>query len=55
MGKWCRVYLPSFNIDDYMYIIKVSQEDDDGNWVCSLALVDYPPSLGEPEEETTNN
>lgn len=55
VGKWCRVYLPSFNIDDYMYIIKVSQEDDDGNWVCSLALVDYPPSLGEPEEETTNN
>lgn len=51
VGKWCRVYLPSFGIDDYMYIIKVSQEDDDGNWVCSLTLADYPPSLGEPKEE----
>ena len=51
VGEWCRVYLPSFDIDDYMYIIKVSQEDDDGNWVCSLTLVDYPPSLGEPKEE----
>ena len=51
VGQWCRVYLPSFGIDDYMYIIKVSQEETDGNWVCGLTLVDYPPSLGEPEEE----
>lgn len=51
VGKWCRVFLPSFGIDDYMYIIKVSQEDDEGNWVCGLTLVDYPPSLGEPEED----
>ena len=52
VGKWCRVYLPSFSIDDYMYIIKVSQEEDeDGNWICGLTLVDYPPSLGEPEED----
>lgn len=47
VGEWCRVYLPSFNIDDYMYITEVSQ-DDDGTWECNLTLVDWPPSFGEP-------
>ncbi len=47
VGEWCRVYLPSFNIDDYMYITKVSQ-DDSGEWNCNLTLVDYPPGFGEP-------
>lgn len=51
VGEWCRVYLPSFHIDDYMYIIRVSQ-DDSGVWECNLTLVDYPPGFGEP---TTNN
>lgn len=51
IGLWIRVYLPSFNIDDYMYLSKVSQDDSDGDWVCNLTLVDYPPSLGEPKEE----
>ena len=60
---WCRVFLPSFNLDEYMYISRISQ-DDDGEWGCSLTLVDYPPGFGEPtsknddknsnqEEETT--
>lgn len=62
-GEWCRVYLPSFNIDDYMYITKVSQEDS-GEWNCNLTLVDYPPGFGEPaktgneegnESEDTND
>lgn len=44
---WVRVYLPSFHIDDYMYISKISQ-DDDGEWTCNLTLVDYPPSFGKP-------
>lgn len=48
-GLWCRVYLPSFNINDYMYITKVSQEDS-GQWDCNLTLVDYPPSFGEPSQ-----
>lgn len=48
-GEWCRVYLPSFNIDDYMYITKVSQEDS-GEWNCNLTLVDYPPGFGEPSK-----
>ena len=47
VGEWCRVYLPSFNIDDYMYISKASQ-DDSGEWNCNLTLVDYPPGFGEP-------
>lgn len=52
-GEWCRVYLPSFNIDDYMYITKVSQDDSgDSEWSCNLTLVDYPPGFGEP---TNNN
>ena len=45
---WCYVYLPSFNIQDYMYITKISQDDPDGNWTCNLTLVDYPPGFGEP-------
>ena len=54
-GVWARVYLPSFFIDDYMYISRASaDEDGSGNWLTSLTLVDYPPSFGtfEEEEET---
>ena len=36
-----------FFIDDYMYITRLSaDEDGTGNWVTSLTLVDYPPSFG---------
>lgn len=55
---WCYVYLPSFNIQDYMYISKISQDDQDGDWNCKLTLVDYPPGFGEPinkENDETNN
>ena len=55
IGQWVRVYLPSFHIDDYMYLSKVSQDDSDGDWVCNLTLVDYPPSLGEPEAKEESN
>lgn len=51
-GEWVRVYLPSFKIDSYMYITKVSQSDN-GWWECNLTLVDYPPDLG--EEPPNNN
>lgn len=51
-GVWTRVYLPSFKIDDYMYIIRSSQDEDgSNNWLSSLTLVDYPPSFGTYEEE----
>lgn len=55
-GLWARVYLPSFYIDDYMYITRMSaDEDGTSNWSTSLTLVDYPPSFGtfEEEEEST--
>lgn len=45
-GQWCRVYIPSYNLDCYMYITKVSQSDSSDDWVCNLKLVDYPPSFG---------
>ena len=51
-GQWCRVYLPSFNLDQYMYITRVSQSDGDSGWECSLSLTDYPPSFGEYQEES---
>ena len=57
VGKWCRVYIPSFKIDDYMYIINMSQDDSASDkWKCNLTLVDYPPSFGEPSTsgEDTN-
>ena len=52
-GIWCRVYLPSFFIDDYMYISKTSNDEDgSNNWNTSITLVDYPPSFGTYEEES---
>lgn len=52
-GIWCRVYLPSYFIDDYMYISKISNDEDgSNNWNTSITLVDYPPSFGAYEEET---
>ena len=48
IGEWCRVYMPSFNLDDYMYISKVSEDTDANEWNANLTLVDYPPGFGEP-------
>lgn len=53
---WCRVYLPSFNINDYMYITKISQdESSSGEWECQLKLTDYPPGFGEPNTQNNNS
>lgn len=59
-GEWCKVYLPSFNLDGFMYITSCSQSNDNGDWTTSLKLVDYPPGWGkyEPpqkEEEETED
>jgi len=51
-GRWVRVYIPSFNIDGYYYISRVSENTSPSQWKASLTLVEYPPSFGEPEEET---
>lgn len=50
-GLWVRVYVPSFNIDDYYYISRVSENSSPSEWKASLSLVPYPPSFGEPKEE----
>ena len=36
-----------------MYITRVSQSDDGGDWNCNLSLADYPPGWGEEQIETT--
>ncbi|MBP5422959.1 MAG: hypothetical protein J6Y78_11015 [Paludibacteraceae bacterium] len=47
VGEWCKVYLPSFNEESIMFISKVNHESSsDSEWITSLTLVDYPPSLG---------
>lgn len=52
MGKWCHVKLPSFNEDSYMFISKCSFESSpDSEFINSLTLVDYPPSLGKPDKK----
>ena len=64
-GEWCKVYMPSFDIDDYMYITMTSQSSEGGEWGTNLTLKDYPPGWGkedltentdseEEEEEDTN-
>lgn len=53
-GLWVRVYVPSFNIDDYYYISRVSENSSPSEWKASLSLVPYPPSFGEPKEEESD-
>ena len=48
-GEWCKVYLPSFKIDGFMYITSVSQSNDNGDWTSNLKLADYPPGWGKYE------
>ena len=57
-GVWARTYIPSLFIDDYMYITKISHEEDGtSNWLTNLTLVDYPPSFvsTDTEEESEEN
>ena len=55
-GMWVRVYLPSYFIDDYMYISKCSNDEDVGYiWNIIITLVDYPHRFGAYVEETTED
>ena len=46
VGEWCKVNIPSFDENSIMFISKVSHDSGaDSEWLCSLTLVDYPPSL----------
>lgn len=53
VGKWVKVIIPSFNENCFMYITRVSQSDDGGDWNCNLSLADYPPGWGEEQIENT--
>ena len=54
-GEWVKVYIPSFNEKGFMYITKVSQSISPSNNQCNLTLSDYPPSLGEPKENSEDD
>lgn len=50
VGAWIRVFLPSFNENCMMFISKANHEASaDGEWITSLTLVDYPPSISKGE------
>ena len=56
VGEWAKVYLPSFNEDTIMFISKVNHESGaDSEWLTSLTLVDYPPSLGSGQSNTPSS
>lgn len=56
VGEWAKVYLPSFNEDTIMFISKVNHESGaDSEWITSLTLVDYPPSLGSGQSNTPSS
>lgn len=53
VGEWCRVHIPKFNEDNIMFISKVNHESSsDSEWLTSLTLVDFPPSLGSGQSNT---
>ena len=54
-GEWCKVYIPRFDIDGYMYISRASQTSDGGEWSVNLTLVDYPPGWGKEEIEDNSD
>lgn len=50
-GRWCYLQLDSFDIADYYYIHRVSQNMNNGEWKASINLKPYPASFGKPKEE----
>lgn len=52
VGEWCKIYLPTLNEYTDMYITKVDNSNDSGSeWLTSLTLMDYAPSLSQLDEE----
>lgn len=55
VGAWIRTYIPSFGEDGMFFISKAQQEASaDSEWITSLTLVDYPPSLSKGESNTSS-
>ena len=49
-GEWALVQIPSFEINDYMYITKTDNTlTSNDEWVTSITLTDYPPSISKGE------
>jgi hypothetical protein len=56
IGRWCYVYLPSFEIEEYYYISRVSSNMSPNEWKTSLTLVPYPPKVeNDVKEESEEN
>lgn len=56
VGEWCKVYLPTLNEYTDMYITKIDNSNDSGSeWLTSLTLMDYAPSLSEIDEESVKS
>lgn len=56
IGRWAYVYLPSFEIEDYYYISRVSSNISPTEWKTSLTLVPYPPKVeNDVKEESEEN
>ena len=55
VGAWVRTFIPSFGEDGMFFISKAQQEASaESEWITSLTLVDYPPSLSKGESNTTS-
>lgn len=54
-GEWVKVIIPSFGENGFMYITRVSQSDDGGDWTCNLSLTDYPPGWGKEEIQSSED
>lgn len=56
VGQWVHAYIPSYTINKYMYITKLSNSPaPDSSTEIGLTLVDYPPSFGEYTEEESED
>lgn len=56
IGRWCYVYLPSFDIEEYYYISRASSNISPTEWKTSLTLVPYPPAVeNKPEEKSSED
>ena len=56
IGRWVYVYLPSFEIEEYYYISRVSSNIGTSEWKSSLTLVPYPPKVeNDVKEESDEN
>lgn len=55
-GNWCKVILPTYDEEGYMYVTKTSSSSSaDDTWNTGITLADYPPTLGSGESNTPSD